>query len=126
MLYDKLEAGEGKEERKTMRDFVIIIIYYSMVQKGNLVKGGLIGPICGMKFPVHLELDFPFPLSARIPPSFSIKMCPFFEREGLCGHLSVTIHPTLITLQTLMRKKYQVTAGDYSQTLHACAQAAQL
>lgn len=94
-----------------MGDFVIINIFYSMVKNGNLDKGALIGPICGTKFPVHFEWDFLFPLSAR-SPSFSIKTCTFFRRKGLFGHLSATIHTTLITLQFLMRKKYQVTAGD--------------
>lgn len=66
-------GGEKKKKKRPMRDFVIIIIYYSMVKNGNVDKGGLIGPICGTKFPVHFEWDFPFLPSARIP-SFSITL----------------------------------------------------
>lgn len=105
------EKQKKKKKKRPMRDFGIIIIYYSMVKNGNIDKGGLIGPICVTKFPVHFEWDFPFPPSVRIP-SFSIKTCAFFRRESLSGRLSAAFHLTLIVLQLLMRKKYQVTAED--------------
>lgn len=99
---------EGKK-KVTMGDFVIIIIYYSMVKNRNIDKGSLIGPICGTNFPVPFEQDFPFLPSARIP-FFSIKTCTFLRRVSLSGHLSVAIRPNLMGLQPLIRRKSQITA----------------
>jgi len=65
-----------------MGDFVIIIIFYSMVKNGSIDKGSLISPIYGTKFPLHFEWDILLLTSTRIP-SFSIKMGTFIRRVSL-------------------------------------------